>query len=191
MSVLRLRIPRTRAPLKHTRASFLFGKRQQKKRSLAGYEKKRFNILARAKHRNRPRGTRGPQMLLLGWQPQARCAELLRQADVLVLPSVNECGGAVVLEAMASAKAVIAVDWGGPSDYLDDSCGIRIEPQNPAKLVSGLEAAIISLANDRNHCARLGRAGREKVLSEYTWPMKIERLLEIYRLVMRRKASKN
>jgi len=130
-------------------------------------------------------------MLLLGWQPQARCAELLRQADVLVLPSVNECGGAVVLEAMASAKAVIAVDWGGPSDYLDDSCGILIEPQNPAKLVSGLEAAIISLANDRNHCARRGRAGREKVLSEYTWPMKIERLLEIYRLVMRRKASKN
>jgi glycosyltransferase involved in cell wall biosynthesis len=92
---------------------------------------------------------------------------------------------------MASAKAVIAVDWGGPSDYLDDSCGILIEPQNPAKLVSGLEAAIISLANDRNHCARRGRAGREKVLSEYTWPMKIERLLEIYRLVMRRKASKN
>ena len=120
----------------------------------------------------------------LGWQPQARCAELLSEADVLVLPSVLECGGAVVLEAMASAKAVIAVDWGGPSDYLDDSCGILLEPGDPASLVSDLEAAITALASDRSRCARLGRAGREKVLAAYTWPKKIERLLKIYRLVI-------
>jgi glycosyltransferase involved in cell wall biosynthesis len=126
---------------------------------------------------------------LLGWQPQAHCAELLKQADVLVLPSVLECGGAVVLEAMASAKAVIAVNWGGPSDYLDDSCGILIEPADPAKLISDLEAAIISLADDRDRCARLGRAGQAKVLREYTWPVKIERLLEIYQQLVRRKSS--
>jgi glycosyltransferase involved in cell wall biosynthesis len=131
------------------------------------------------------------QVEFLGWQSQARCAELLRQADVLVLPSVLECGGAVVLEAMASAKAVIAVNWGGPSDYLDDSCGILIEPRDPASLVSDLVAAIVALANDRGHCARLGRAGREKVMTAYTWPMKIERLLQIYRLVMRKRASEN
>jgi glycosyltransferase involved in cell wall biosynthesis len=120
----------------------------------------------------------------LGWQPQTRCAELLSEADVLVLPSVHECGGAVVLEAMASAKAVIAVDWGGPSDYLDDSCGILLEPRDPASLVSDLGASITALASDRRRCARLGRAGREKVLAAYTWSKKIERLLEIYRLVI-------
>jgi glycosyltransferase involved in cell wall biosynthesis len=126
---------------------------------------------------------------LLGWQPQARCAELLAAADVLVLPSVFECGGAVVLEAMASAKAVIAVDWGGPGDYLDASCGILIAPRDPASLVSDLEEAIVSLATDRDRCVRLGRAGLEKVLAHYTWPMKIERITEVYRQVLRRGAT--
>ena len=40
-----------------------------------------------------------------GWLSQPECATRLQEADVLVLPSVYECGGAVVLEAMASAAA--------------------------------------------------------------------------------------
>jgi glycosyltransferase involved in cell wall biosynthesis len=116
-----------------------------------------------------------------GWQSQERCAELLSNSDVLVLPSVFDPGATVVLEAMASGKAVIAVKWGGSADILDASCGILIEPRDPASLVADLERAIVSLANDRNRCASMGRAGRAKVLAEYTWPMKIERLVEIYR----------
>jgi glycosyltransferase involved in cell wall biosynthesis len=95
----------------------------------------------------------------------------------------------VVLEAMASAKAVIAVNWGGPADILDASCGILIEPRDPVSLVADLEQAIVNLANHRNRCASLGRAGRAKVLAEYTWPMKIERLIEIYREAIRRRAA--
>jgi glycosyltransferase involved in cell wall biosynthesis len=125
----------------------------------------------------------------LGWQSQERCAELLSKSDVLVLPSVFDAGATVVLEAMASGKAVIAVKWGGPADILDGSCGILIEPRDPASLVADLEHAVVFLANDRDLCATMGRAGRTKVLAEYTWPMKIERLIEIYREAIRRRAS--
>ena len=125
----------------------------------------------------------------LGWQSQERCAELLSTSDVLILPSVFDPGATVVLEAMASGKAVIAVKWGGPADILDASCGILIEPRDPASLVTDLEQAIVGLANDRNRCASMGRAGRAKVLAEYTWPMKIERLVEIYREAIRRRAA--
>jgi glycosyltransferase involved in cell wall biosynthesis len=90
---------------------------------------------------------------------------------------------------MASGKAVIAVKWGGPADILDASCGILIEPRDPACLVVDLEQAIVSLANDRNRCASMGRAGRAKVLAEYTWPMKIERFVAIYREAIRRRAA--
>ena len=126
---------------------------------------------------------------LLGWQTQERCAELLSKADVMVLPSVFDPGATVVLEAMAAGKAVIAAKWGGPADILDDSCGILVEPRDPASLVTGLEQAIVSLANDRDRCARLGRAGRAKVLAEYTWPMKIERFVEIYREAIKKRAA--
>ena len=127
-------------------------------------------------------------MEFLGWQSQERCAELLQKSDVLVLPSVFEPGGAVVLEA-ASGKAVVAVKWGGPDDILDASCGILIEPRDPTSLVADLEQAIVTLANDRDRCASMGRAGRAKVLAEYTWPAKIERLVEIYREAISRRAT--
>jgi glycosyltransferase involved in cell wall biosynthesis len=117
----------------------------------------------------------------LGWLSQDRCAEMLNKADVMVLPSVFDPGATVVLEAMAAGKPVIAAKWGGPHDILDPSCGILVEPRDPASLVEGIEQAIISLANDRERCACMGRAGRAKVLAEYTWPMKIERFIEIYR----------
>jgi glycosyltransferase involved in cell wall biosynthesis len=120
-----------------------------------------------------------------GWQSQEYCAELLSKSDVLVLPSVFDAGATVVLEAMAAGKAVIAVNWGGPADILDSSCGILIEPRDPDTLVADLEQAIVSLARDRNRCAGLGQAGSAKVLAEHTWPMKIERFVEIYREAIR------
>src|SRR5262249_58274389 len=98
-------------------------------------------------------------------------------------------GAAVFREAMGWGEAGSGVRGGGPADILDDSCGILIEPRDPARLVADLEQAIVSLANDRNRCARMGRAGRAKVLAEYTWPMKIERFVEIYREAIRRRAA--
>lgn len=126
---------------------------------------------------------------LLGWLSQERCAELLSKSDVLVLPSVFDPGATVVLEAMASGKAVIAAKWGGPADILDSSCGILIDPRDPVSLVADLDAAIVSSAHDRDRCASMGRAGRAKVLAEYTWPAKIERLVEIYREAISRRAA--
>jgi glycosyltransferase involved in cell wall biosynthesis len=129
-----------------------------------------------------------PRVEFFGWQPQERCAELLHKSDVLVLPSVFDPGATVVLEAMASGKAVIAVKWGGPADVLDASCGVLIDPRDPTSLVADLEQAIVSLADDRDRCASMGRSGRAKVLAEYTWPAKIERLVEIYREAITRRS---
>ena len=56
-----------------------------------------------------------------GWMSQQECAIRLQQADAFLLPSLFECGGAVVLEAMAMGLPVIATAWGGPLDYLDES----------------------------------------------------------------------
>ena len=47
----------------------------------------------------------------LGWLRQPECAKHLHGATALVLPSIYECGGAVVLEAMACAVPVIALRW--------------------------------------------------------------------------------
>lgn len=116
-----------------------------------------------------------------GWLAQADCARLLQQADALVLPSLMECGGAVVLEAMAAAKPVIATDWGGPPDYLDASCGILVRPESADALVAQLAEAMLTLAADAALRAAMGRAGRAKVEREFDWNVKVDQVMALYR----------
>ena len=94
-----------------------------------------------------------------GWLSQEACALRLQQADVLVLPSLFECGGAVVLEAMAVGLPVIATAWGGPTDYLDEFCGILVKPQSRESLVAGFASAMETLATSPDLRERLGQAG--------------------------------
>lgn len=115
-----------------------------------------------------------------GWLPQAACAERLRGADCLVLPSLRECGGAVVLEAMSLGKPVIATAWGGPLDYLDTTCGVLIATDSPEHIVEGFAAAMIAMAQSPAARLRLGLAGLAKVKFEYDWELKVDRMLNIY-----------
>jgi glycosyltransferase involved in cell wall biosynthesis len=120
-----------------------------------------------------------------GWLPQEACAALLQEADALVLPSLHECGGAVVLEAMAMAMPVIATNWGGPADYLDSSCGILVPPTSRAGLVEGLSDALQVLAKQPDLRTAMGRVGRQKVVDHFDWEVKVDRIVEAYEQVGR------
>jgi len=121
-----------------------------------------------------------------GFLPQDRCAEHLQNALALVLPSIIECGGAVVLESMAMGKPVIAARWGGPADYLDDSCGILVEPTRYQDMVDGFAEAMTKLINSPALAKSMGAAGRERVVRDFDWQRKIERVISIYRELLER-----
>jgi glycosyltransferase involved in cell wall biosynthesis len=125
----------------------------------------------------------------VGFLSQRDCAERFQQADVLVLPSVFECGGAVVLEAMAVGLPVIATAWGGPLDYLDDSCGILVEPSSREAMINGFSGGIIRLANSASLRDDMGRAGYDRARRHFDWERKIDQILDLYKSVSR-KASR-
>ena len=116
-----------------------------------------------------------------GWLRQTECARRVQAAQVLILPSVHECGGAVVLEAMALGLPVIAAAWGGPADYVDASTGILVGPTSREGLLEGLKDAMLRLAGDRALRGRLGESGRLKVQASFNWNTKISEMLEIYK----------
>jgi glycosyltransferase involved in cell wall biosynthesis len=115
-----------------------------------------------------------------GWLPQQECPAHLMSCVALVLPSIYECGGAVVLEAMAMGKPVIATHWGGPADYLDASCGVLVEPDSYSSLVTGFAEAMQMLIDSPALAKSMGAAGRERAVRNFDWRQKIEEVIRIY-----------
>jgi len=125
-----------------------------------------------------------------GWCAQDECAKHLGSSDALILPSLMECGGAVILEAMAMARPVIATDWGGPPDYLDETCGILVPPTSPGTFVEGLENAMSRLAQSRELREKMGKAGAEKIANLFDWDVKVNEMLELYDRISNKKHGK-
>ena len=129
------------------------------------------------------------QVTFSGWLPQPEVAKHLASAEALLLPSLYECGGAVVLEAMCCAVPVVAIAWGGPVEYLNEDCGILVEPDSREALVNGFASAMCRLAESPELRASMGRAARERART-YHWDYKIDRMLEIYRETLSRRATR-
>jgi glycosyltransferase involved in cell wall biosynthesis len=130
----------------------------------------------------------GDKLNFVGWVSAAEGARRLREADVLVLPSLHEVGGIVILEAMAVGLPVIATNWGGPAVHVTDETGIRVNPASKEKFISGLADAMLRLARSPDLRQQMGRAGRAHVTTNlYDWSQKTDRLLQIYRELIDRR----
>jgi glycosyltransferase involved in cell wall biosynthesis len=120
-----------------------------------------------------------------GWVARATGLERLRAADVFVFPSLRECGGNALLEAMAVGLPTVTINWGGPGKYIDDTCGIRVEPASREAFIAGMAAAMLKLAESRELRLAMGEAARRRLSTAYfTWESKVQRMLEIYREVI-------
>jgi glycosyltransferase involved in cell wall biosynthesis len=105
----------------------------------------------------------GEDVRFTGYLDQDGVAATLSQADALVLPSFAEGVPVVLMEAMASGKPVIATQVGGVSELVEDGVsGFVVPPGDPESLTH----AISALA-DPEARARMGQAGRTRVLAEF------------------------
>ena len=119
-----------------------------------------------------------------GHQLQQRCAQIMAVSDGLILNSLRECGGAVVLEAMASGLPVIASDWGGPADYVTPETGQLVSPTPSDSFAHRLALAIERLARDPDLCREMGAMGLKRVQTEFDWEAKVDTMTDIYRHVL-------
>jgi glycosyltransferase involved in cell wall biosynthesis len=90
--------------------------------------------------------------------PQAELAERMRRARVLVLPSLSEALGRVVVEAMAAGTPVIGSRVGGIPDMVrDGETGFLVEPGDEKTLAERLRWML----SRRDDARAMGERGRE------------------------------
>lgn len=114
----------------------------------------------------------------LGWVDETKVDELLRTADLLVLPSRAENQPVAILEAMARAVPVVATRIGGiPEQVLDGRSGLLVEPDAPDALAQALESLI------RSPDLRLafGKAGQQRFEELFSVASCAERFAQLYR----------
>ncbi|EFV13717.1 glycogen synthase [Segniliparus rugosus] len=118
----------------------------------------------------------------------AKIRELVSAATVFVCPSIYEPLGIVNLEAMATATAVVGSSVGGIPEVVDHGeTGLLVsyEPSDPQGFEHGLADAVNALVNDTDLAIRMGRAGRAKVVREFSWTKVAADTLKIYEHVAR------
>jgi glycosyltransferase involved in cell wall biosynthesis len=98
--------------------------------------------------------------------------------DVVVHAStLPEPFGQVVIEAMASAKPIVATRGGGVSEIVDDGVNGLLVPMGDDRAMS---QAICRLLSDPDEAREMGRRGRLKVLRQFTIDKTVRQVQKVY-----------
>ncbi|HEU5300098.1 MAG TPA: glycosyltransferase, partial [bacterium] len=106
--------------------------------------------------------------------------ELLATMDVVVLTSRWEGMPMVVLEAMASARPVVAPRLGGLTEVIEDGVTGRLTPPGDERAIA---EAVIALLRDAPARRRMGEQGRARVRERFSLERMVAQTLAVYREV--------
>ena len=104
--------------------------------------------------------------------------------DVLALPTYREGFPTVVLEAHAAGKPIVSTRATGMVDAVIDGVTGVLVPVGDADALAG---ALGSVLRDRSLAARLGAAGRERVLREFRQEVVLHALAQQYQELLQEK----
>jgi glycosyltransferase involved in cell wall biosynthesis len=116
------------------------------------------------------------QAFLAGWHDHEQLPQAMNAADLLVLPSVAEAFGLVLVEAMACGLPVIAANAHGPSEIVKPDTGWLVPPDDQTALADALVAA----ANDPGERRRRGSRASAHVRRHYSWQRIAHRVAQTY-----------
>jgi glycosyltransferase involved in cell wall biosynthesis len=103
--------------------------------------------------------------------------EILHDIDIVVHPSLTEGLSNVVLEAMAAGLPVVATRVGGNPELVQDGrTGVLVPPRN----ATALAQAIAFLLDHPEIARQFGKAGRERIVQEFSIREMLRRTEDLY-----------
>jgi glycogen(starch) synthase len=118
----------------------------------------------------------GDRLHFVGFVTHDRLPAAMAHADVLVLPSLYEELGTVLLEAMQAGLPIVASETGGIPDVIEDGVnGLLVPPGDPEALARGIDRIL----SDGDLARRLSEGAQERG-KDYDWEVLAERVLRVY-----------
>jgi glycosyltransferase involved in cell wall biosynthesis len=112
---------------------------------------------------------------------EQRRIEILRGADVFVLPSLVEGLSLSLLEAMSCGLACIATDAGADGEVLEQGAGVVMSTQ---RVATQLKTLLPMFQDHPEITSLLGQKARQRVLDRYTLSRNITQVEELYETVV-------
>jgi hypothetical protein len=127
--------------------------------------------------------------------PEAKMAELMRQADCFVYPTQGEGFGLSPLEALSCGTTTICTNWSGPEDYLDESYSYALKHTISGSVgshwgdrfgyavpsVEHLEYLMLHTYNNREEVFNKGQLAAKVVREKFTWKHTAQRLYRVFK----------
>jgi glycosyltransferase involved in cell wall biosynthesis len=118
-----------------------------------------------------------------GRVPERELVDLLQRAAVVAIPSLYEGFSLPAIEAMACAAPLVTTDAGALPEVVGTKAGLRVGAGDVGELTAALKLVLDSPALGE----QLGRAGRRRVIENYTWQATAQRTADWYAEVLQRK----
>lgn len=113
----------------------------------------------------------------MGPVPYEEMPSIYQASSVLILPSYMEGFPLTCVEALACGVPVVATGVGDTAEIvLDGETGFLAEPGNSGQIAS----SIIEIISNKSLARRLGQAGREHILKNFSYEAVIDKLLVEY-----------
>jgi glycosyltransferase involved in cell wall biosynthesis len=123
------------------------------------------------------RETGDADVFLAGWRGHDDLPDGLNAADLLVLPSVREQFGQVLVEGMACGVPPIAIDAHGPAEIVTDGeTGWLVLPDDEDAMVK----ALVTATSDDDERVRRGEAAYADARARYSWPALARGVANVY-----------
>ncbi len=120
------------------------------------------------------------QVVFLGRKHPDEMPHYISACDIFILPSLAEGMPNVVMEAMASGKAVIATNVQGTLDLLDNY-GVLINPKSSNEIASSLD----KLLKNPRLIEKLGKESRKSIIQrKLTWQESAKKYKKVYQEVL-------
>lgn len=121
-------------------------------------------------------------IIFTGWRKDI--PQLMKMANIFVLPSLSEGAPNVIMEASASGLPVIATNVGEISQLVaDGETGILVKPKDANALVKVIERLI----DNPLLAKKMGEAGRRRMEQNYSWEIICGKLEKAYQAVIDRR----